>query len=133
MWKLIGILAVPLFVFLSWGWSKSSDDRDVRGYGLELISHVDGYDQDPGYYDSLFNSCHDAAFEASYDQNYGGRRRGVEASFDWDIYYNRLLQLMRQEVRSRQQDSSHAHCIEALSLAQNDWNEHGPPFWITYE
>lgn len=109
--RTVGLIVVGVAVFFGWKlYSKSQASEETKQEAKSFIVNMPGYAADNAYYDSLLESAHPTAFDASY--SIGGRRRA--AKFDEGQYYDRLLTGM---IAKAEQDKR-TEAFAALTMFQ---------------
>ncbi len=105
---IIGVLAA---CGVAWWALSNQQQEDVKSdvksseilaASLEMVSQVEGYDEDRDRIDALVEQAHEQAFGGTYRQgSLGGRRRSARAaSFDADAYSRSLFTHMQMELKA---------------------------------
>ena len=94
--RFIGIIIVVVIIVGFKFYKKDKASDNIRSQTIEIVQAMPGYDENQSYINSIFESCFETAFQASYDM--GSRRRS--AKFDQDTYITTLFDNLM--VRSKQ-------------------------------
>ena len=93
-----GVGAVALLIAISFAFiNRGVRGDEYREKMIRLVAQVPGYDQSPGYYDGLVDSCHEQAFLDNYHMRAPSRRNRDDKSYlDEPQYVDDMFQAMIQ-------------------------------------
>lgn len=115
VWSVIGVVVVLVVVFVGRSISIGEAGGKMKKQALEMVQHVEGFNDRPDYYYWLVDMGHDAVFDDCREVVRTGRR-SRRVVVDEEKYYHSLLTWMMTQAGK----DNATHVAAALQKFRDD-------------